>query len=389
MCAKVLAVADSDLIKEIQKENDFYKSIIENNSFYIIKTDLDGKYTYLNPFFCKMLSLTAEDWLGKDSLSLIIPEDHQICMDTVMACFAAPEKSHWVILRKPVPKGIISTQWEFKMLTDEEGVPSEILCIGHDITSLILRQEELQALVGITAEQNKRLINFTYIISHNIRSHVANIIGIISINKMDDEIDDAQALAMINTSTNSLDDTIHNLNDIISIQANTNLPIKEINVFAEINRIVDSILILVNNAGTTINFNFDKGEVLNTNPTYFESIVLNLITNSIKYKSENLPLTIDIGFSREGEFSVFTFKDNGIGIDLERYRSRLFGMYNTFNGNKDAKGMGLFIIKTQVEALKGKIEVESELGVGTTFKIYFNNNADKQEFVISDIDYKS
>ncbi len=388
MCAKVSTVADSDLIKEIQKENDFYKSIIENNSFYIIKTDLDGKYTYLNPFFCKMLSLTAVDWLGKDSLSLIIPEDHQICRDTVVACFASPEKSHWVILRKPVPKGIISTQWEFKMLTNEEGVPSEILCIGHDITSLILRQEELQALVGITAEQNKRLINFTYIISHNIRSHVANIIGIISINKMDDEVDDAQALEMINTSTNSLDDTIHNLNEIISIQANTNLPLQKINVRAEINRIIESILILVKNAGTTINFNFDESEVLNTNPAYFESIVLNLVTNSIKYKSIDIPLHLDIGFYLQGEFSVLTFKDNGIGIDLQRYRSRLFGMYNTFNGNKDAKGMGLFIIKTQVEALKGKIEVESELGVSTTFKIYFNNNADKQGFVVSDMGYK-
>lgn len=131
------------LYSELQKENAYYKSIIENNSFYIIKTDLEGKYTYMNPFFCKMLDLEIKDWIGKDSLSLVITEDHQICLDTVMACFSAPSISHRVTLRKPVATGIISTQWEFKMLLNEVGVPSEILCIGHDITSLILRQQEL------------------------------------------------------------------------------------------------------------------------------------------------------------------------------------------------------------------------------------------------------
>ncbi len=363
--------------KEIQRENDYYKSIIENNSFYIIKTDLEGRYTYLNPFFCQMLKLKSEDWIGKDSLGIIIPEDHQACINTVMLCFTNPNQSHWVVLRKPVAKGIISTQWEFKMLIDEAGNFSEILSIGHDITSLVLRQEELETLVGITAEQNKRLVNFTYIVSHNIRSHVANIIGIINLNNLDADMDDKTALQYINVSTKSLDETIHNLNDIISIQSNTNLPLKDINIFSEISRIVESIAVLVTNAGTTINYHFDKGEQLNTNASYFESIMLNLITNSLRYKSADLDLIVDIDVYTSGAYKVITFKDNGIGIDLKKYGQRLFGMYNTFNGNKDAKGMGLYIIKTQVEAMKGKIEIESEVGKGTTFKIYFADSAEK------------
>jgi len=376
-----------EIYKEIQKENDFYKSIIENNSFYIIKTDLDGKYTYLNPFFCKMLSLNADEYLGKDALSLIIPEDHELCKETVMLCFSNPGESHWVVLRKPVAKGIIATQWEFKMLTDDLGLPSEILSIGHDITSLILKQEDLQALVGITSEQNKRLLNFTYIVSHNIRSHVANIIGIINVNEMDtDEIDDKMALGLINVSTNSLNETIKNLNDIITIQTNTNLPMKEINVHIEIHRIVQSILILISNAHTTINYLFEPKEYLKSNPAYFESIILNLITNSLKYKSPERNLVIDIDLHDEGEFKILTFTDNGIGIDLEKYSNKLFGMYNTFNGNKDARGLGLFIIKTQVEAMRGKIDVSSELGSSTTFKIYFSEGQIKQDLMISKVE---
>jgi signal transduction histidine kinase len=246
----------------------------------------------------------------------------------------------------------------------------------------VLRQEELETLVGVTAEQNKRLVNFTYIVSHNIRSHVANIIGIIDLNDMDVDMDDKKALHFINKSTKSLDETIHNLSDIITIQSNTNLFLDEVNIYSEIIRIVGSIAILVTNAGTTINYLFDKNELLKTNSSYFEIIMLNLITNALKYKTPDRDLIIDINVYLEGIYKVITFKDNGIGINVKQYGDRLFGMYNTFHGNKDARGMGLFIIKTQIEAMKGKIEIESEAGKGTTFKIYFNQNTEKPGMVL-------
>lgn len=365
--------ANQDLIEQTQKDDAYFRSIIENNSFYIIKTDLEGRYTYLNPFFCKMLSLNAEEWLGKESLSLIMPVDHAACIETVGRCFADPDTSSWVILRKPIPDGVLSTQWEFKVLKDENGNPCELLCIGHDITPLILKQEELRSMVDVAAEQNKRLINFTYIISHNIRSHVANIIGVLNISK--DLGDNELVLAMIQESTSSLDETLFNLSEIISIQAHTSLPINGLNVFHEINRIIQSINVLITEADTSIVYLFDPSQVLNTNPAYFESIVLNLITNALKYKSPLRPLKIELDLYQEGNYKVLTFKDNGLGIDMEKYRDQLFGLYKTFHKNKDARGLGLYIIKTQIEAMNGKIEVESEVDTGTTFKIYFDQKS--------------
>jgi len=367
---KIQALTKEELLEQTKKDDTYFRSIIENNSFYIIKTDLEGRYTYLNPFFCKMLSLTAEEWLGKESLSLILPVDHAACIETVGKCFENPEDSYWVILRKPIPGGVLSTQWEFKILKDEEGNPFELLCIGHDITPLILKQEELRSLVDVTAEQNKRLVNFTYIISHNIRSHVANILGILNIS---DDLEDSNiALDMIQESTSSLDETLSNLNEIISIQANTSLPTTAINVFHEINRIIQSIQVLISSAQTTMIYQFEKTEVLITNPAYFESIVLNLITNALKYKSVHRPLVIELDFYEEGNYKVLSFKDNGLGINLAKYKDQLFGMYKTFHKNKDSRGLGLFIIKTQIEAMKGKIEVESEVDAGTTFKLFFD-----------------
>jgi|GEM_PF-1555405 len=154
-----LRVEGSSLFKEIEKENNFYKSIIANNSFYIIKTDLEGRYTYLNPYFCKRLNVNPEEWLGNDSLLLILPEDHKSCIDTVVACFAEPTVSHWVTLRKPVLNNIIFTQWEFRMLTDSFNLPSEILCIGHDITSLVVQQLHEKTQLLSKQEETVRIIN--------------------------------------------------------------------------------------------------------------------------------------------------------------------------------------------------------------------------------------
>jgi len=362
-----------DLIAEMQSDDHYYRSIIENNSFYVIKTDLEGNYKYLNPFFCKKFDLDPKDWIGKPSIDLIIPEDHQICMETVERCFADLGQSHWVILRKPHSSGIISTQWEFKVLQDQLGNPEEVLCIGHDITSLIIRQQELQALVEVTAEQNNKLVNFTYIVSHNIRSHVANIIGIIDLNETGNEEDRAMTWNIIKKSISSLDATIHNLNDIISIQNNINLPVKKIFIKAEVNRIVDSIEILFSNVNTKINLHIDDLTYLETNQAYLESIILNLLTNSLKYKSPQRSLEIDLSIYQSENYKVFVFKDNGIGIDLNMNGDKIFGMYKTFNGNADAKGMGLFLIKTQIEALGGKIEVESIFNQSTTFKVFFKD----------------
>ncbi|WP_215236707.1 PAS domain-containing sensor histidine kinase [Dyadobacter linearis] len=364
--------AQQRLIEQTRKDDAYFRSIIENNSFYIIKTDLEGRYTYLNPFFCKMLDLQAEEWLGKESLSLIMPVDHAACIETVEKCFADPQNSFWVMLRKPTPNGVLHTQWEFKVLKDENDAPCELLCIGHDITPLILKQEQLLSLVDVAAEQNKRLVNFTYIISHNVRSHVANIIGILNISE--DFEDSKMALGMIHDSTLSLDETLNNLNEIISIQANTSLPVAALNVFDEIYRIFQSIQALNSGPDTTISYQFDPSQVVNINPAYFESIILNLITNAFKYKSTERSLEIELNLYDEEKYKVLTFKDNGLGIDLGRYKDQLFGLYKTFHRNKDARGLGLYLIKTQIEAMKGKIEVESEVNVGTTFYIYFNQS---------------
>ncbi|MEQ1625227.1 MAG: ATP-binding protein, partial [Sediminibacterium sp.] len=114
-----------------------------------------------------------------------------------------------------------------------------------------------------------------------------------------------------------------------------------------------------------------EDDLIYTNPAYLDSILLNLVSNAIKYRSEVRIPEIIISLSSSNQFKILTVKDNGIGIDLQKNKDQLFGMYKTFHRNKDAKGLGLYITKVQVEAMKGKIEVESILGLGSSFMVYF------------------
>jgi sensor histidine kinase regulating citrate/malate metabolism len=100
---------------------------------------------------------------------------------------------------------------------------------------------------------------------------------------------------------------------------------------------------------------------------------LNFTTNAIKYSHPDRIPEIYYDLEKENDKFVLKIKDNGLGIDLDRHGEKLFGMYKTFHNNPDARGIGLFITKNQIESMGGKVEVESKKNIGTTFKIFFNN----------------
>jgi signal transduction histidine kinase len=178
---------------------------------------------------------------------------------------------------------------------------------------------------------------------------------------------------MLNEASNNLLETLDNLNNVISINTNTNIEIKEVNLN---DKIIDchrnfATYLLSNNA--QIKNNVPQNFMVKSVPTYLENILSNFITNAVKYKDPNRNSIITLSAVKKNNYSILTISDNGIGIDLKKYGKKLFGMYKTFHTNKDAKGIGLYITKNQIDAMNGKIEVKSEPGKGTEFKIFFND----------------
>ena len=350
-----------------------YGSILSNQSVYIIKTDAQGNYTYVNDFFYERFGWDNKI-IGTSSLLSIIEEDRPKCLVAVSQCFVEPEVPQQVILRKPYyDQTVKSNHWEFKGLRGVSGEVEQIQCVGYDVTLLVDNLERSKRLLALTNQQNARLQNFAYIISHNIRSHSANLSALVELLiTAPDEEQAAMFREMLKTSTDKLAETIVNLNEIVT--ANTAVgQLKEPRLLRqEVNRALEALNVLIHQTGVVVELDIPAEAAALVVPAYLDSILLNLLSNAIKYRSTVDVPRLGVRCYHEEDYLVLAISDNGRGIDLDRYQDKLFGMYKTFHGNEDARGLGLFITKNQIEAMNGKIEVDSAVGQGSTFKVYFN-----------------
>lgn len=250
-----------------------------------------------------------------------------------------------------------------------------IWSVVQDITQLQEKEAELLELINVASEQNNRLLNFAHIVSHNLRSHASNFSMLIELLGIEEDIfKKVEIMEMLNTASKNMLETIANLNEIIAINTNLNIKTEVVNLRHEIDEAFINISELTKSTFAEIEINVPEGAQINVVKAYLESILLNIFTNAIKYKSPKRYPKITIDYEKVKGYSIISIADNGIGIDLNKHGHKLFGMYKTFHGNRDARGIGLFITKNQIEAMKGKIEVESIVGQGTKFKIYFYEN---------------
>ena len=245
--------------------------------------------------------------------------------------------------------------------------------VGRNVTRRIEKELEMKRLLEVTSNQNNKLYNFTHIVSHNIRSHASNLSMVVDVIENTDDIDEKLSyFELFREGTEKLSESIEYLNEIITIQQKTNVEKTKIHLKSEIEKTRMALSLAIKESKITITNTIPEDVVVKAIPAYLDSIFLNLFTNAIKYKTPKRNATLDIGYENRDGYSVINFRDNGLGLDLKKNGHKLFGMYKTFHGNEDAKGIGLFITKNQLEAMDGKIEIESELGHGSNFKIYLN-----------------
>ncbi len=176
---------------------------------------------------------------------------------------------------------------------------------------------------------------------------------------------------MIKASADNLEKTILDLNKIISINQESGVPRENRCLRTEIYKSTQIFSLKILKLDVELKIDVDPNLYVQVIPSFLDSVLLNLIDNAFKYKSDERKIVLSITAQSEGDYIVLTIKDNGKGIDLKQHGGKVFGLYKTFHGNRDARGMGLYIVKSQIEDMGGKIELESEVNVGTTFKVYF------------------
>ncbi|HSN47308.1 MAG TPA: HAMP domain-containing sensor histidine kinase, partial [Flavobacterium sp.] len=186
----------------------------------------------------------------------------------------------------------------------------------------------------------------------------------------DSEDERNEMMHLLKSVSISLDETMKHLNEVVNINTNINLVKKPLILCQYVNKVKDILSEQILSNDVTFITNIPDNAVINYNSAYLESIIYNLISNAIRYKHPQRKLIVTIKLYKENDKDVFEISDNGMGIDLAKYGDKIFGMYKTFSNNPDARGIGLFITKNQIDAMGGSITVDSEPDEGSTFKIY-------------------
>ncbi|WP_295676068.1 CHASE3 domain-containing protein [uncultured Mucilaginibacter sp.] len=239
---------------------------------------------------------------------------------------------------------------------------------------LALANEERTKMVGDLMLRNIDLEQFAYIISHNLRAPVANIIGAASVlNDNNLSLADKETIIDgIKVSVTRLDEVVKDLNHILQVKGDINETKEIVHFSTLVEEIKSSIQNLIDKYNIEITYDFSAVDGFLTLRGYLYSIFYNLISNSIKYRRKEIHSIIEVKSSLVNNKLELLFSDNGMGINLKKNGDQVFGLYKRFHSTAEGKGLGLFMVKTQVDALGGKISVHSLENEGTEFRIEFN-----------------
>lgn len=257
---------------------------------------------------------------------------------------------------------------------DVDGKPLKVIGIHTDVSSQKEKELELMKKMESYSEKNSRLLNFSHIVSHNLNSHAGNFKLLLDLIDMEGNFSERQeTMKCLRIVSNDLNKTIEDLSKIVNIENDTDIVVEPLNLNTYLSRVLNIVNAYGHKNNATIINSIPQDATINFNPAYLESVLQNFCTNAIKYANPKKFLIIEFNFFLENDKKVLTIKDNGLGIDLEKYGHLLFGMYKTFHRHENANGIGLYIAKKQIESMKGSVSLESEVGKGTTFKIIFND----------------
>lgn len=342
--------------------------LYEQNLAGVFNTGIDGKIRSCNPAFASILGYDSpESLVGKEIGTMYLSEQERLQTVRILLENGRVRNYENTLMRKDGKhiRLLVNSYLLYDPILGEE-ICEGVIIDYTDTAQILLNLDQINAQL---IKRNRNLEQFTYVISHNLRAPLANIISLTELLRDTDTDGRAtQLIDGINTSIVSMDNIIKDLNHTLQVKNHLNNNKEEVYFQQLMDEIAFSINNLVIENGVKICYDFEVPTLL-TIRGYLYSIFYNLTLNSIKYRKEEEAPVILVKSVLEEEQLLLTFEDNGKGIDLEKNGEDLFGLYKRFDTTKDGKGMGLFMVKTQIEDLHGSIDVESQLGKGTRIYI--------------------
>lgn len=252
---------------------------------------------------------------------------------------------------------------------------NKILLATQNISEQKKNETEKELLIEELMHNNNDLKQFSYITSHNLRAPLSNLLGILQLLDMSSITDPMSSLLLKNFKdcTLQLNETVNDLINVLIIKNNVNTKRETLSIPQTLDRVIGSVQNTIDNFHAEIHQNFEAFDNVEFNKSYLESILLNLLTNALKYSSPDRKPVIRVYTKKEHDVTKLYFSDNGLGIDIERHKNKIFGLYQRFHDHADSKGLGLYIVNSQIRVMGGEIEVASEVDKGSTFIVTFKN----------------
>ena len=225
-------------------------------------------------------------------------------------------------------------------------------------------------------EVMSELVELTYASTHDMKAPINNISSFLSLLKEDNSIVDEntlEAIKWIETNIQSANETLSNLISVAKARTQVLDNLIDLDIQNSLDHILSGFKTTIENENITIHKDLKDCKTVLFSESHFNSMLQNIIHNSIKYRSLDRDLEIEIKSFKDQNFNCISIKDNGIGINLKEHGSHVFGLFKRATDTKEGSGLALYLIKKILEKTGGEIKVESELGRGTTFTLCFNN----------------
>lgn len=369
-----------DITKRKQAEKELFQS---RQNMQSLINSIDGivwegypdkpGFTFVSEKSKDILGYAASEWINDDKFwySHLHPDDREWVIKFSKE-YAEQKKPHTWEYRMINSDGNVVWVRDIVSVFIENNESFKYRGILIDISKTKQFELDLNHSIQLLTDQNKRLLDFSHIVSHNLRSHTSNIESLTGlIEESDNEDEKRELIGLLKKVSEALNETMDNLNEVVSIQTDMSRSIELLNLNEYIKKTENVLSNQIKKKNATIINTISKDCHVKYNAAFLESILLNLISNALRYSHPERNPIIELKTYEENEYLVMAVKDNGIGIDLKKNGHKLFGMYKTFTNNPESRGIGLFITKNQIDTMQGKIEVESEPEKGTVIKVYF------------------
>ncbi|HXB06821.1 MAG TPA: ATP-binding protein [Puia sp.] len=372
------AAITAETQEKLDKQREFYENILNKLPTDIAVFDANHRYLFVNPG-----AISNAEYrnfiIGKDDYEYVAYRNRDISIAHSRRAKFLEVKENGKEIRweetmiDPSGKPLHHLRRLFPVY-DEKGELSLVIGFGMEISDRKALEEKQARLVRQLSIQNTQLIDFCNIVSHNLRAPLVNISMLADLLDTSDDLEEHKLLtSKLRPVLENLHATFNELVESIQIRQNPEIRSEKLSVRECLRRTKEGLQMEIHRLEAEITEDIELAPSIVFPPQYLKSILLNLVSNALKYHFPGRPPRIRVTTKREKDRIILSVTDNGLGVDLVKHRDNFFKIGKVFHRHPDAKGFGLFMTKTQVEAMGGKIWAESEPEVGTTFHIEFIN----------------